>query len=589
MKFFSNLKLGVRLGAGFGSVLLLMVAMILTSAVLLHDIAGGTDKLVNSDFPKSTALNTIKIYTRDRAHAVLAHMLSKDAAQLEKAAQTIAEDQKRVDAAVELLAEGLYTDTGKAMLVKIKDSRAAFLASVEKLDQLIDAGKRDEASKLYYTETMPALAEVHKSVGVIDEIAAKVIAADGKDGLDSVTEARTVMLALGGLSILVGVGFAWWVTRSITVPVNHAIGVVRTIAAGDLTAKLDASGKDEIGQMLSALEEMNTSLTGIVVRVREGSDSIATGSAQIATGNADLSQRTEEQASSLQETAASMEQLTSTVQKNADTTRQANQLATSASEAATAGGEVVGQVVATMEGIATSSRKIGEIIGVIDGIAFQTNILALNAAVEAARAGEQGKGFAVVAGEVRVLAQRSADAAKEIKKLIGESVEKVEIGSKLVDAAGKSMVDIVAQVKQVNDLIGEIAAAGVEQSSGIAQVGQAVAQLDQVTQQNAALVEESAAASESLKQQAADLAQTVSVFKIESAGTRIPAAPGFSATARPSVAHAPTGHDRRGPNRAKNVTRPVFGSHAAGRAASVSDASSTRSADKTGTDDWEAF
>jgi len=393
---------------------------------------------------------------------------------------------------------------------------------------------------------------------------------------------RAVALSLALMLVVTLAGFAGavllarQVKRSLGGEPEEVLAAAEAVSAGDLASPLEVPRGAE-ASVMAGMARMQQSLAHIVGQVRQSSDSIATGSAQIATGNADLSQRTEEQASNLQQTAASMEELTSTVKQNSDTARQANQLASSASQAATQGGVVVSQVVGTMEEITASSRKIADIISVIDGIAFQTNILALNAAVEAARAGEQGRGFAVVAGEVRNLAQRSAEAAKEIKGLIGQSVSKVEAGSKLVDDAGKSMADIVVQVKRVNDLIAEISSASIEQSSGISQVGDAVAQLDQVTQQNAALVEQSAAAADSLKQQAANLAEVVSVFKLGNEGSHLSA--GYAAASNQHAAP-----ERRGPNRATNVTRPKFGP-----AKTTAKATTAPVPAKTGTDDWEAF
>jgi len=325
------------------------------------------------------------------------------------------------------------------------------------------------------------------------------------------------MQILGGtglLSLLIFL-FAWMVASRIKQALDKAIGVSEQIAAGDLTAKIEIDSQDETGHLLESLKEMNEGLAKIVGEVRNGADSIATATEQIAAGNADLSQRTEEQASALEETASSMEELTSTVRQNADNAQQANQLAISASGVAVKGGDVISKVVRTMESITDSSRKISDIIGVIDGIAFQTNILALNAAVEAARAGEQGRGFAVVAAEVRSLAQRSAAAAKEIKSLIEDSVGKVQDGSRLVEEAGQTTQEIVTSIKRVTDIMAEISAASIEQSSGIEQVNTAITQMDDVTQQNAALVEEAAAAAESLEEQAQQLVQVVTRFKLE--------------------------------------------------------------------------
>jgi len=315
-------------------------------------------------------------------------------------------------------------------------------------------------------------------------------------------------VALAGL-----IGFL--MIRAISRSLNEALRLAESVAAGDLTQSIEVHSHDEIGQLLQALKNMNASLAAIVGQVRTGTETIAVASRQIASGNADLSSRTESQASSLEETASSMEELTSTVKQNAENARQANQLVVSTADVAARGGQVVGQVVDTMASIKDSSRKMADIIGVIDGIAFQTNILALNAAVEAARAGEQGRGFAVVASEVRNLAQRSAGAAKEIKTLIEDSVGKVDAGSELVDEAGKTMGEIVTSVKRVTDIMSEIAAASQEQSAGIEQVNQAVTQMDDVTQQNAALVEEASAAAESLQDQADKLAEAVSVFKLD--------------------------------------------------------------------------
>jgi len=366
-----------------------------------------------------------------------------------------------------------------------------------------------------------------------------VLMAQRKEGVERMQATMALTLVGGGIvTVLLAVAVAFWLARNITTPLRAAVGIAKRVAMGDLGARVEVRSKDETGQLMGALKDMNEALRDIVSQVRTGTDTIATASGQINSGNQDLSSRTEQQASSLEETASSMEELTSTVKQNADNARQANQLAAAASETAVRGGEVVAQVVSTMGSINESAHRIADIITVIDGIAFQTNILALNAAVEAARAGEQGRGFAVVAGEVRSLAQRSASAAKEIKDLIGDSVDKVEAGSRLVGQAGQTMNEVVGSVKRVSDIIGEIANASDEQRAGIEQVNGAISQMDQVTQQNTALVEESAAAAEAMQEQAHALAQLVATFQLGQAGTAGPAVPARAsapALARPAA------------------------------------------------------
>jgi methyl-accepting chemotaxis protein len=370
------------------------------------------------------------------------------------------------------------------------------------------------AAHAKFAEFMTAFETLEKAMAELSDLidgSSKLTKTAGEHSAQSAQYVMVIVSLIAG-AILLGMGLL--ITRGIIGSLQLAVTVADAIAKGDLTGKIEISSKDETGTLLQSLQAMQLHLTETVSSIKESTDSISTASKEIASGNTDLSQRTEQQASSLEETASSMEELTSTVKQNAENAKQANQLAAGASEVAVKGGAVVGQVVTTMSSINESSKKIVDIIAVIDGIAFQTNILALNAAVEAARAGEQGRGFAVVATEVRTLAQRSAAAAKEIKELISDSVNKVEDGTRLVDQAGKTMDEVVSSVKRVTDIMAEISAASQEQSSGIEQVNQAVTQMDEVTQQNAALVEEAAAAAESMQEQAQSLTQAVSVFKL---------------------------------------------------------------------------
>ena len=515
MNTLKNLRLGVRLGLAFAVVLLFMVAI---AMVGLRGIGTVSDALRSVYLDRTVPLGQLAEVNRiiNRNRVLLMDMMARPSAS--NIERRNAEFGKNIDKSNEAwkayIASAMTKEEAVLVEVFAKANEAYVKQGLLPVRDAIVAGQSEAAEKVYAAQVSPLAPPAEKAIGELMELQVAQAATDYAAAQASQARVTQITAIASLLALAVGSVLAWWITQSITTPIRRAVEVAETVAGGDLRSRIEVNSKDETGQLLAALKRMNEALVNTVSAVRGNADSVATASSQIAQGNIDLSQRTEEQASNLQQTAASMEQLTATVKQNADTARQAAQLATSASGVAGRGGEVVGRVVSTMEDISASSKKIADIIGTIDGIAFQTNILALNAAVEAARAGEQGRGFAVVAGEVRSLAQRSAEAAKEIKSLIGASVEKVEAGTALVGDAGTTMDEIVGQVKRVSDLLSEISAASIEQTQGIGQIGDAVNQLDQVTQQNAALVEESAAAAESLKLQAAQLSQAVAFFSL---------------------------------------------------------------------------
>jgi methyl-accepting chemotaxis protein len=514
MKTFRNLRIGVRLGLSFAFVLVLLLSVVGIGINRLSDVDEKLDNVVDERYPQVLLAFEVQHGVDSIVRNVRAVLLEKTPEGAAKTMDSIVAARAKVGEAMEKLEESLHDPETRAIFASVKEHRATFIAGQQEFMQMMKANNREGALEIALGRLRTDQHNYQASIGKLVAKLGDEVKHAGEEAKRTHDSGRNIMLALGALAFVLAGVMGYFVTVSITAPIQQAVTVAQTVAAGDLTSRIDVTTSDETGRLLAALKAMNENLSGIVAQVRQSSDSIATGSSQIATGNQDLSQRTEEQASNLQQTAASMEQLTSTVKNNADTARAANQMANSARDVAAQGGMVVGQVVQTMEAITLASRKIADITGVIDSIAFQTNILALNAAVEAARAGEQGRGFAVVAGEVRTLAQRSAEAAREIKSLIGDSTEKVETGSRLVGDAGRTMEDIVTQVKRVNDMLAEITAATHEQTTGIGQINDAVTQLDQVTQQNAALVEESAAAAESLKQQATRLVGAVAAFRL---------------------------------------------------------------------------
>jgi methyl-accepting chemotaxis protein len=509
----NNITIGKRLGLGFAFVLALAL---LTSGLALWQLQSATastrtmmevplakERLIGDWFRNLSAGVRRTSAIAKSSDPVLATFFAEEAAASTKAST---EYQQQIETLLRSADE-------KLIFQDIGEKRKVYLSSRDEITKLKKEGKVEEANKVFDTVFVPGSRAYLQRMQDLLDYQRKAI--DGAaQGINAANDTgRLLVTLLSALALALGAACAWAITRSITAPMQEALSLANRVAAGDLNVRAHHATRDEAGQLLTALSDMQGKLAQTIDGIRQSTDSISMASSEIATGNQDLSSRTEQTASSLQQTASSMEELTGTVKQTAESAGTADRLAASARESAGAGGAVVSQVVSTMEDIHASSKKIADIIGVIDGIAFQTNILALNAAVEAARAGEQGRGFAVVASEVRSLAQRSAQAAKEIKTLIDASVQKVESGAHLVRGAGKTMDEIVAHVQRVSDIVGEIRLATTEQSDGIAQVNIAVSQLDQMTQQNAALVEQSAAAAGSLKDQAMRLAQAVAIFQ----------------------------------------------------------------------------
>ncbi len=518
MTLFRNMKLGTMLGAGFSVLILLGLALASFGRLQLGNVSEDVERLTSDRVGKMLQLQELKDNVNIVARSVRNLALLEDAQQMAVEKQRIDKATARNSEIIDQLGRSIQSQEGRELLQKLLQARPPYTAAVNKAAELGLKNEATAARDTLLNEVRPLQRTYFQAMEDLSAYQQQLMTDSGTETRDQAAGAGRLMLVLAAVSAALGGLLAWSITRRVKGQLGgepaYAAQIAQEVARGNLAVHVDLRPGDS-SSVLAAMGSMRANLAQVVSEVRHSSESIATGASQIATGNADLSQRTEEQASNLEETAASMEQMNSTVKQNADTVRTASQLASSASATAARGGEVVGNVVRTMQDITDSSRKIGDIIGVIDSIAFQTNILALNAAVEAARAGEQGRGFAVVASEVRTLAQRSAQAAKEIKALIGESVSKVETGSQLVGEAGSTMGEIVEQARRVAALTAEIGAATHEQEQGISQVSDAVNQLDQVTQQNAALVEESAAAADSLNSQAARLVQLVSVFQVD--------------------------------------------------------------------------
>jgi len=515
---FTKLTVGKRLGAGFGAVLLMLMGMTVLAIFQLGALHADINQIVDKDWVKAKLAMAALDNTRGSIARVFQLTAETDPAQAVTGRERLAANTKGFIEPLDQLERLVEQPEGRALVAKAKAAAALYVTAYGKVLVLIDQGQKDEAAKAAFGETYAALHALADHLRALNEFQQKVVEASAQRSQQTFEATRLQLIALGALAVGLGLIAAWLITRGLVQQLGGepeaAVFIAQKIAQGDLAVQINTRPQDH-SSLLFAIKAMRDGLVDIVGEVRSGTDTIVSASSQIAAGNLELAARTEHEASALEETASAMEELTSTVKANADNARQGDQLAASASQVAVRGGVVVAQVVDTMGSINESSRKIVDIIGVIDGIAFQTNILALNAAVEAARAGEQGRGFAVVASEVRGLAKRSADAAKEIKTLIDDSVSKVEIGSRQVSEAGATMSEIVDSVKKVTDIMGEITIASREQTLGIEQINIAIAQMDSVTQQNAALVEETVTVAHALQDKAGHLSQMVGVFRLD--------------------------------------------------------------------------
>ncbi len=513
MNILTRLRIGPRLALGFLSTIAFSIAIAVFARVQLDSIGQELKLLVGDRMAKNQILTQTRSNIDRIALSARNAILAPDEGS--RSAQIAAFRSARTanGELFEKLQATVQHPQGRQLLAAVQAARAPYAQTIDQVAELAAKGDAAGAAKLLLEEAKPRLEAFQAALDPFFEFQDRLTQDEVKQLEADLAFAGAAMLIAAVLALAAGALLAWAITRSVVQPLRTAMSATESVAAGDLRLQLDTSRRDETGQLLAALQRMATELGSVVTAARENAQSVAIASSQIAQGNADLSRRTEEQASNLEQTSAATEELGATVRHNADTARQAVQISDGAARAAESGGQVMERMVATMGQITGSARRIGDIIGTIDGIAFQTNILALNAAVEAARAGEQGRGFAVVAGEVRSLAQRSAEAAREIKTLISGSIEQVEAGNALAGEAGQSMGEVVQQVRRVADLINEISAASAEQSKGLGQIGEAVSGLDRSTQQNAALVEQSAAAAESLSKQAHQLSAAMASFK----------------------------------------------------------------------------